>query len=897
MPRPLGGLFIESVSGRAPMAVAVMFVVGESVPVTAFIQEGPSDEVVGQVSIHGYTIDVEYVMDDFKYNEQRPTDGGGIRRRSISFSVRGYGDDSEGGPFVSKIAPTQAVNKFDWVWRRLYTGGISREEIYFEVYLIDRANQYKELQLGTTLGTYRIDFNTAWQESSELTNISLVDAMLVEDNLVGATDDIIDDRLYIFNSWFRENCIPQAYGMVPRIRTLNAFPSVDTRELSSTFNGTIRANYTDVATTILLAEDVQYGNPLLELAIISAVVRIKLGTGECVQGTLSYNSGLQQISLTSVTRNVPYATGKGYTYNVAGEIPENWGLGVAPPQSWSLRQIVIVNGRSVIQAATGWARASVNFYDVSQVPQPIQTFTKDFQLEGFGDTEDSVRHAPISHSGLSDSSISLNWNTSQSNAGDNFPYTFNTSGNLVYFLNIYKDVDLYFVDPSIGPVAGTLGDPWAVVGIEPLTVDYYTFIKDGFSKFDADHVYAEGDGTLVKIPTGKVLSIATGVSAYGSANLVRIELDGPPLEMGIGATSNVVYVDALYNTGSLENRPERILLEILNDHSLFLKDVLGDSIQSSGEYAATSWMPWIGYVARGKESLSDFIDRFCYQTAATLTWAQGLVELEQHVIPATTLFSDAGAIRTLTNVQEIRSDDMLFDESAAFSIGVLETLTQKDSDFANNIEHFEYRAMFYTLGYGAWEDPFAPADQSKANKTIPKGYRKYDYHFDLINDAASAAFAASQTLTAGHPSGFSTVPRKFKANFDLKALRLSVMDKVRWGSFPFFTVLPTPDGRPGVNGLSQWTYPIPDGGRQYVLNGFMVVDSIDLSFDVDDFTLTIEASMSQPWTEAKMSWLTSPLGVVPDAPPVPANDPNDNPGGGSGDTHTFPYLINKTWTI
>jgi len=897
MVRPLGNLRVSTVSGRAPMAVVVAYLTEGNLPLTAFVQEAPTEEVYSNLNIGGSFVDVEFTMENFNYSEQRPSDGGGIRRRTIAFGLRKLGDNVASGPFTSDITANleSSGDKFLYIWRQLYTGGVSRDDLYFRAFLVDRSNQFKDIELGFELGTYRIESGTSWNESSELTNISLVDAMLVEDSRVGASDENIDDTLYIYNPWFKGDTIPKTYGMIPRVRMLNSFPSVDTRSLASAFSGNFPSAYGTGTSDIQLVDSVDFGHPTLQLAINGAKVRIKTATGEVIRGNLRWDSGPKEIWLENVERNVHYATGQSYTQNNDGQLPENWGLNKTPPISFSLRKLMVINARAIIQAANGWAQAGViNFFDAGEPDLKVSPTDVNFQLEGFGDVEDEVRHAAINHpsfpGSFTSSSVSLNWSTSQS---ENLaPFTLTGYGNNLYFNNTYRELKFFFVDPDIGAVPGNSSDAWVVVAIDDLNVDYDCYLKDGFSSFNNDHLYAEGDGRLTKIPTGEVTSVTTSVSAFGASGLVRVRLARPPLEMGIGATSNIVYIDALYRAGS-DARPEAVFNQIIKQEASFLDTRRHSSLATS--WTASTWMPYIGYVARAEETVTELIDRICYQTGATLTWKEGKVALEQVVVPKNRFSEDDGN-RKLKALFRIDDQQMLLDESASFDVGRLETLTETEEDMSENVKRFEYRAMFYDIGFGAWEDPFSPNTKGQNNRTIPRGYYRYDYHFDLINDVSSAKFAASQTLTAGHPSGFATVERTFKFNMDLYGLQYYVNQRIELADFPFFTLpLPTADSRPGLD-AGQFIYPIPISGREYLLNGFCVVDSVVLDMSIEDYTLTVTAKMAQPFTEAVVSFISGALLVAPNQPPTPPNNPDDVPGGG-GNYHTFPSIGPKTWEL
>lgn len=877
IPRALGNFYTPSVN-KFPMVVAVLRDSNHNA-ITAFVQEAPSVDVAGVVDIDGAWLKTEFTMGDFTYSEIRPTNGGGIRARSVSFTVSPVGDEQEGLPYTSEFDLDKLLN-------RLYLGGISYSDLYFDIYGIDRSNQLKPLSTAWYIGAYTIDDNTQWNESSGETRFNLVDLLESEDSYIGSTDSEIEDTIFIYNPWYNGRCIPTAYGMIPRIRTLNGFPSIDTKDLASSYTGVMGAAYTALTTEFILAVNVteESGHALLPLAVAGATVRIKLHDGEVVRGVLSYDAVNEQIKLTSATRNEPYAEGEACSYTSFGIPIEEAGVGAGIPSMEDYLKMFVNNGRATVQDPSAWAQANFDFYDNTD-PNNTDTQTINFRLTGFGNEEDSVKHEAIAHptTGLN-SHISVGYSTT-----DN-PIIVNDDGTVFkstkrYIKNGWQPVDFYFVDPAIGAGTGELGDPWWLVNIDNLSVDIKSYIKDGYSKFDVEHVYAEGDGRLIRIPSENI-TITTGVTAFGESNLVEIELTDSPINLDIGATSNIIYVDALYKDGTNDERLETILYNIIDQNCRLINGKLGSTFTT--QLSNNSFTPYIGYLATAEESTFDVLNRICYQASISLDWVANKLHIVPSVAPSSNYYEDDATTRTIKNTTDLYPNHLLLDDSLRFSVEAKNTITHEGA--------YDYKAFYYSVSFGSWEDPYSPVIKGKSKRRIPKEYSQVSYHFDLINDQSSAEWAAGQTVMAGHCSGLSLTGRKFTFGCDLSALFAQTLNVVRLIDLPYFT---DRDHSPVFSIVdNKFVYQLPTEKKEFGLNGVGVINSINLSINAEDYELDIEVEQTQLNSEPVISWFNSPPQLPPDEPPVPPNDPNDPPGLGSYTTHSWsPLLTGKTYSI
>ena len=856
------------VGGRRQTSVCVVaYAIGTGdrttdIPIVAWMQESPTAEMAGVVTINGKKVLVDYVMDDFQYSEEAPTEGGGITRRNVSFSlIPTFLENGNAQPYL----PTNEYQEF---FRGLYVGGSSTRDIYFEVYTFDRTYQLDDLRTTTCLGIYKMDAGIQWSEGEGSAKVSLYDVLLQEDNYCGSSNATIDDTLFIYNPWFSGNVIPRVYGQVPRVRLLNGTPTFDPMDLSNAITGIVAEDFTDTAGYIVLQRGTNLGSVIRYLSTFNPTLRININD-EVIEGDLDYNATLDEVRLINLTRNVPYGSVKAYTHTSTGESPFNWGV---PnwPFTYSMRKTVVINARTVIRDTQGWARCSIRFYDNTVTPFPQITINDyAFQFEGFDAEESTIKHDYLAHPTnniYEPTVISAAWNDTPTFT--NPIYSSNSITNNLFFRSKPQDLDLFFRDPTIGPSAGLTGDKWELVSIisqdDEGGFTFEAYIREGECDLDPDHIYAEGDGKLVKVPSGAV-TITTNQTAFGESGLIKVQLTDAPVNLEIGASSNVLYADCLWGFNSL---PPNITRVILSKEDSLLSRFLGDSFTITG---ASAW-PYYGVIFRGTETISDFLDRAAFQCGMRFYWEDGKLEVATFSPPPKYLKYTSGATQHGLNAHGLTSGDQYDEDSATLSMGRMFT-----GIFDS---YYEFKKMHLSVKYGGWEDPFVGEAKPQIKRAVPKTYIPFDYYYDLINDRTSARYAVLLSLTAGHPSLYSTVDRTLATQCQISALKFSVLDRVKWYDFPFIS-----DRDTAIFSHADFLYTDPTTKRDFLHTGFCVITGLTYSISTDGVSVSIAGKLSQVATPAITELIDDPLADPPTGTP---EDPNDGAPEKPGDPPNDP---------
>jgi hypothetical protein len=882
----------------APVIVVVVLSTATRLPTYAWVQESQSD--VMEVIYNGAVVPCKGILDDVSVRATRPSSGGGLRRNvtTLKFNV----ENTKGYPIFE-----------DPILKSLYYGGSNFDDFYFGIFGIDRVNLNEDLLGGASYGFYKVDNEIDWTESDGTQTINLLDITLTQDNIVGATEEVIDDTFFIYNSWYDANFFPKAYGQVPRIKVLNAFPSFGIKNFSASISGRVRSNYTDTSPTILLEENTDQASLLLQAANIGGIVRIRMNDSEVIAGTLDYDDVDKTITLVVTERNTYYNRVAAYNDSLDGRTPDQWGL---HPSYVSVRfspfQTVIPNAKDLILDQNGYMQADIWFFDAADSTDKgvIETDCV-CQIQGLLDQRKDV----VIHSYWIDSRY-----PSQQNQGSISGYYNNTS-NTTYlpsdqvpqwgvagfqFLKFRDEVQfikLFFNDPSVSiPGSGSIGDQWQMVNIEPDEVDTSCYIRNGYSRFDVDHVYVEGEGKLIKVPSGNVTITQSG-TFYGLTNLCKIALTATPLDMNIGAKSNIVYVDALFKNGTdLESRTENVLKEIIKEDPT-LESMLGNNFLTLQE---NNYLPYIGWVAKTETKLTEIIDRICYQCGITLQWrrdkfqiqivgwnqdAERIVTVEEHEDDPDTTDDDDIIYPPPGDYVEVLApytdENEMLENSAGVKIGKLRT-----SKYADDGEQ-EFIPLYFKATYGGWEDPFYPNVRSSNNRNIKPYERVVEYHFDLINDINSYLFAVGKSLSIGHPSGYGLAQRSLSTDMCMDGARWDAMDPIVFHQFPLISTTDETNGWYNNDGNKALLYPAREDGKHYIMGAVCVVEDISYDFNVDKPVVKIQARNSQTFVYASGVPVYGPPGP-PELPTIPT-DPNvpPNAGGGNGG-HT---VVGNDWLM
>lgn len=883
----------------APVIVAIVFSAFTRKPVYAWAQESPTD--VLNVLYDGALVPCKGILDDVSIRSTRPQSGGGLRRNTtaLKFNV----ENAKGYPIFE-----------DPILKSLYYGGSNFDDFYFGIFGIDRQNLNSDIRSGASYGFYKVDNEITWDELGGVQSINLIDILLAQDNIVGATEEKIDDTFFIYNSWYDANFFPKAYGQVPRIKVLNAFPSFGIKNFSAAISGRVRSNYTNVSTTILLEENTDQASLLLQAANIGGTVRIRMKDNEVIAGTLDYDSTAKTITLDITARNTYYNNVAAYNDSLDGRTPDQWG---DHPSYVSVRfspfQTVIPNAKDLILDQNGFMQADIWFFDNAAIAKGYLQTDCVCKIQGLLDQRKDV----VIHSFWPDSRFPT-WQNQGSISG-----YYNSTSNTTYlptdqvpqwgvagfqflkFRDTTQYIKLYFNDPSVSVAgSGSVGDQWQMVNIEPDEVDTSCYIRNGFSKFDVDHVYVEGEGKLIKIPSGNITITQSG-TFYGLTNLCKIALTATPLDMNIGAKSNIVYVDALYRDGDvLESRSERVLREIIGEDAL-LTTMVGDNLINLQE---DNYLPYIGWIARQETTLTDIIDKICYQCGITLQWrrdtfnievvgwnfyAERDVEIVTHVDdPDTTadddvIFPPAGTY--IEVLAPFTDENEMIEATASLKIGKLKTGKYSDGGME------EFIPLYFKATYGDWEDPFYSAVRSSSNRNIKPNERVVEYHFDLINDINSYLFAVGKALSIGHPSGYALAQRSLITDMCMDGCRWESMCPIVFHQFPLISTVDETNAWYNNDGNGALLYPKREDGKHYIMGAVCVVDDVSYEFNVMNPVVKMLARNSQTFVQASGVAVYNPPGApgVPEVPTDPNTPPNTGGGNGSGGT----TVVGNDWLM
>jgi hypothetical protein len=870
------GNFATTDGVQAFVFVAVLFDAATRTPSFALIQESPTD--VPAILWNGTSVETRGLLSDAVITCQRPNDGGGIIRRNCKLDIQT--EHSKGYPFFKT-----------YLTKALYYGGQAANGVYFGLYAIDRQFMYSDITDGLFLGYYQIDVGLDWEEKAGKTSIPLIEVLLNDETIVGATDEDIPNWMFMFNPWFTGQVIPKVYGFVPRVRTLNDFPTMSIKNIANSISGTVKAPYTDTSTKIILENNVDQFSSLQQLAVTfeaNGYARIKMHDGEVIMGTLHYDSVNNQIYLTPINRATYYAKTQGYTYAPDGETPADWGYRLdhiqRHPDVWSTNTSVLLNNaKNIVLEPNGYMQATVQYFvsGAGSGDFPIELSTA--KLQGWDDEDNGrIKHEYFNNAAHDNQSL-LSFRFGEGPyaplpPGSPTPGYSWPGAAYLYFSDTNTDVFLYFIDPATAPGSGSTGDPWTLVGFETVSSTFKTYIRNGFSYFDNNHVYAEGDGTLIKIPTSHILGVTQSLTVYGVSNLCEIEFDMAPVDMGIGATSNVVYVDAMYRTGTNENRTERIIWEVLKESAL-LQQFAGDNITTT--YAALNWLPYIGIYVSADTSVSELLDKICFQVGATFKWAgdkfwirsackhSGIydrIQLSTDIDPDATHW-----YRELTCSYTDKHE--MLEDTAKISFGKLQTAVTSSG--------YEYIPCYFDADYGGWQDPFYKPSKRVINRAIKPNERKISYKFDFINDLNSAVFAMGNFLCIGHPSGVASVQRMIDTDMTMRGCRWEPMDPIQFRDFPLISTEDETNAK--IDDVGALYYLEPDPKTQFLMGALACVEQVEYQFNVIDPVVKLTAKMSQPYVLAS-GWgggNGGPPGPG-DPPPTPPGNGSNPPGGGAG---------------
>lgn len=881
-------------TGKLSSAPAVCVLVYDGTshePSLCLTQEGKTDIPI--LTINGVKLECTAILDDIAVKSTRPTTGGGLRRNTATISFRT--NNSKAYPYVDSIFS-----------KEIYYGGKNYESVYFVIYSFDRANQNQDLKNAACYGAYQIRDDLSWEEDSGVMSISMVDIITAQEQFAGATDEKIDDIFYIYNSWYQGSIFPKVYGQVPRIKLLNAFPTFDIKKLSASISGILHTDYDTSSLSgaeLVLETDVSAGSLLLQLVAIGGTVRIKFANGEVMAGALSHDTGTNEIIFTVATRNTYYNQIGGWTDSKDGRTPDQWG---AHPNytdvDFVANSTIIPDAKNVILDPDGWMQADIHFYDPGAPDSDRLETNVKTQMRGLlTERKDSVLHDywpdPDNAGTITDTTLSAYYDGGVGNetylSPDQVPIWGLTSYRFMNFFGSPQNVRLFFIDPDTALAEGHVGDQWNLVGVEPASVDYSCYIRNGFSKFDADHVFCEGEGRLIKIPTLNISSITQSGTFYGLDNLCKITLTTSPLDMNIGATSNTIYVDALYvDDSDTDSWLPAIVNEFISQECAGgLDQLMSTQITDPSEYPTANQWPYIGIYISNNEKVTDILDKICYQCGVSMHWDLGLFSM----IVSSVYFDNYEVVETTgpdkTYIKpKLRYTDQneMIEKSACLTIGRLKTA------LANGLEHIQ---LHYKATYGGWQDPYYSAVKSEINRTIKPRARYVEYHYDYINDPDSFKQAVALSLSIGSASAYSSIQRKIVTEMTMDGCRWEALDPIVFKDFPLLSTEESNVTIDPDDGKLMWEKPVSldeddvDTISPHFLMGAVgCVDEVEYLFNILNPTVRLTARMSQLNVDdvSGVTYYNSP--GAPNLPSVPTN-PNSPPNAGGGSNGPVGYGV------
>lgn len=834
--------------------------------------------------VRGATIDCTDILDEVSIKSSRPTSGGGLRRTTANIGFRT--SDLNAHPFIAAIFS-----------KEIYVGGKNYESVYFVIYSFDRSNQTQDVTKGACYGAFQIRDDLSWEESNGVMTIAMVDMLTAQEQFAGATAEPINDIFYIYNPWYQGSIFPKVYGQVPRIKTLNSFPSFNLKKLASSINGILYTAYgtgTLVGTVLVLENNVSSGSLLLQLVAIGGTVRIKFANGEVMAGTLAHDTGTSQIKFTITTRNTYYNQVGGWTDSRDGRTPAQWGP--TPNYTnvdYAVNSTIIPDAKNTILDPNGWLQADIHFYDLGGVNGDRLQTNIAVKMNGLlSERKDSVLHDawpdPAFGGTVTDTTLSAKYIGNVSNAiylsPAQTPLWGLTSFEFMNFFTTPQNVRLFFIDPVTAVVAGSVGDPWNLVGVTPAAVQYSCFLRNGFSKFDSDHVFCEGEGRLIKIPTANVASITQSGTYFGLAGLAKITLTDSPLNLNIGATSNIVYVDALYKTVNVNDAwLVSILREIIAQECAGgLSALMAPTLSDRTQYNSENIWPYVGVYVTSNEKVTDIIDKLCYQTGTAMRWDIGLFDLTvvAFYFANYTLVTATGPTRKYIKPKLNYTDESeMIEKSAALNIGRLKTVID-----SNNLEHIQ---LHFKATYGGWQDPYYNAVKSEINRTIKPRARYIEYHSDYINDPNSFRLSVAMMMSIGHASGYASIQRKISTEMTMNGCRWEALDGIIFKDYPVLSIGNT-NAIIDTDGKIMYEKPIVIVSSVDIVSPFFImgavacVDEVDYIFNVLNPIVKLTARMSQLNVDdvTGITYYSAP--GVPDLPGPPSTTPGTPPNKGSG---------------
>jgi len=862
--RPIGTLASTFVTKCAP-AFFVVIHDTSTMAATAILSENLLlEEFSGIVKYNGAQFQVQQLLTSLRVAATIPDSlGSGLIRRTSTMSV--LSEALKGTPFSAG-----AFSKYIW-----FTGK-PISSVTLSVWGVDTANNNAEITAGACFGFYSIDSDTEWNESTGECALSLVDVTASNTKIVGGTASDETRKLLSFNTDYSPKVVPTVFGAIQRVKTIRGYPDINTTSSSTDadFTGTFPVAYNGTDTTLVLEQNSEDTTILRQLINSgNTQVRLRLDSNEVVSGVLSYDIVTNEVSLTSCVRNTFYYTGKAYssikswdTQYRDGTDPIGYATNVdyfsrLLATYWNSNSFYVTDTASnfsgvlATQAEAigyGYAKLNVSFppflgdtpmyaklSNASTYNEATRTaaltieqntkqgaYATTFGLGGtppVGHTASRLEHVAIA-------SYTLQY-IIEPGAQAPLPYVKDNLGYTYWFgfrNNTLQDpaivpfdtVFLYYLDPiaTAGGVGIAINSNWYIIEFGG-TTSFAHYINNGYCSILTSKLYCEGDKGLMEVPAEFIVSKADSVAEYGYTNLCKIVLNKLPSAMGIGAINNNIYTDT--TCPSLDYR--QVLYTFMASSPAWAS-ILSSSNLNPTSYAAPITTYGLGFICSG-ESYSEILDKVCFQLSMAFRWnGSGCVDIYDTI---------GGSLVANIWTGNIIDSGILLENTGKLRMGQVQT-TAIDSDR-------DYIALFAEVSYGAWMDPFYKIP--KDNTALAENETYFTYAFDCLQTEATMVWAIDRLSKIGAAGMATTIRKTVGIEGGLQDLaKYEPLDSLLVNYYPGYT---DDDNLSPIVTRSGGSLEYAPSSRKFLLQGVVVVESVEYNLSIGDISVSIAARISQ----------------------------------------------------
>ena len=671
---------------------------------------------------------------------------------------------------------------------------------------------------------------------------------------------------------------PTVYGQVPRVKMVNLFPSYDLKDLrqeTGTFSGIGAGD-----PTLRPASEVE-GTLLAQLASVTPgdlIIRVRnTTTDEVIKGRY-YLDGSGNARLEIQQRQAPYAEikvkahlpGGDNNFDYFGNCTDN------PLTHWEKTELFSDPGKVI--APEGFISGVMHY----RTPVAIVQETVYAQMRGFDETNPNI----ILHDKFItvdnptaytlNSAFQLRYSTlfdrSSCSAYEGWPVVWSRTS---YLDTAVQDANLYFVVPEGTAPALVDGDGWELVNADFGAVNTDTYIKTREGEVVTGQFYAETAERLVRIPASYIVSLDTNITAGGVTGLTRLRLSKPPFEMTeFKATSNVIYCDTKYLTGR-EHSSYVVRTLISDSQDGTLPDVVSTNYEG----------PYIGFVAKGDLTLTEWLDRICFQCGTALYYNNRQLSLDITYTHRESLLPTAGTlINGETHVspycEHPYSNNRIYEYTLNSATTTVDRIEAREIDASG----FEFPKVYGFYSFGAWEDPFSDKFIVNTSRKFPtRSYLQKEYDFDCISDSVSYNYAAGVAGYPGHAAQYISTARRFSFETSLEYMRFLPLTIIELPEFPMLTSdIVEYDGVTeslevkDAEGRLFWK--LNDNTRKRTIPGLVMITGMTLRIDASNIQFSIDGTMIAGQADYIYGGLTDP--PIPGIPNPPSGDPTAPPGNG-----------------